>query len=177
MRGEGSHRKQAPRWWDARGLTEKSTPMVRGDGIHRKQAPRWWDARGLTKIKLNKGNRQLLRTRRCSWVDLKVMLEIELITIEKSSWKHLTRFIYLSFQNAFLEIITTLYTERNLMWIQTIFWVCWQKCLAVSDTAKLYGYFIKTVIVEGILLHQPYVFNTHIQTDIAATDQTWLWFH
>ena len=49
--------------------------------------------------------------------------------------------------------------------------------MTVSDTAKLYGYFIKTVIVEGILLHQSYVFNTHIQTDIAVTDETWLWFN
>ena len=49
-----------------------------GEGIHRNQA-------------------QLLRPCRCSWVELKVVLKIELITSEWSSWKHSTRLIYLSF--------------------------------------------------------------------------------
>jgi len=56
VRGEGTHRKQAPQRWEARGLTENkhpederrgdspktSTPKVRSEGTHRKQAPWRW---------------------------------------------------------------------------------------------------------------------------------------
>ena len=34
--------------------------MVKGEGLHRKQAPRCWVARGLTEIKHPKENKQLL---------------------------------------------------------------------------------------------------------------------
>ena len=72
MRGKGTHRKQAPRQWEARGLAKNkntdgkrqgdspktSTPMVKGKGTQRKQAPRWWEARGLAENKYPNGERQ-----------------------------------------------------------------------------------------------------------------------
>ena len=58
----------------------------------------------LEELSLSKtANRLLLRPRRCSWAEFKVVLKIKFITVEWSFWEHSTRLIYLSFGSTLLK--------------------------------------------------------------------------
>jgi len=80
VKGKGTHVNQAPRIMKGKGILVNQAPRImRGKGTHVNQALRIVRGKGTPPIKHPKGNRKLLRPRRCSWIMRKVVLK----------WNHL----------------------------------------------------------------------------------------